>query len=111
MARGIARAMEKAAALLQVAADAGDTEAQFSLGLLYLTGRGVEQNLGEALKLFSLAQKSGDADAASFRVVVAEQLARERAAEQQRNEAYLATMMDAKRCQLFPKPKLVNTDS
>ena len=111
MARGVARAMDKAAALLQEAADAGDAEAQFSLGLLYLMGRGVEQNLGEALKLFGLAQKAGDDDAAAFRDMAAEELARERAAEQLRNEAFLATMMDAKRRQLFPKLKLVDPDS
>lgn len=110
MARGVARAMDKAASLLQDAADAGDAEAQFSLGLLYLMGRGVKQNLGEAFKLFGLAHKAGDEDAAAFRDMAAEELARERAAEQLQNEAVLATMLDAKRRQLFPTPKLVEPD-
>ncbi len=110
MARGVARAMEKATALLQQAADSGDAEAQFALGLLYLIGRGVEQSPGEAFKLFGLAEKAGDKDAAVFREVAAEELARTSKVEQLRNEAALATMLDAKRRQLFPKPKLIKSD-
>lgn len=110
MARGVARAMKKATSLLQKAADSGDAEAQFSLALLYLIGRGVEQNPGEAFKLFSLAEKAGDEDATAFRDIAAEELARQSRAENLRNEAVLATMMDAKRRQLFPKPRLVKSD-
>ncbi len=40
MALAVGRATRKSAELLGAAADAGDTEAQFALGLLYLLGRG-----------------------------------------------------------------------
>ncbi len=42
MALAVGRAMDKSAELLRGAAQAGDSEAQFALALLYLLGRGVE---------------------------------------------------------------------
>ena len=48
MALAVGRAMDKSAELMQGAAQAGDSEAQFALALLYLLGRGVEKNSGEA---------------------------------------------------------------
>ena len=76
MALAVGRAMDKSAELLRAAAEAGDSEAQFALALLNLLGRGVEQNAGEAFRLFGLASDAGDEQAASFRDLAAEQLAR-----------------------------------
>ena len=44
-------------------AQQGDPEAQYNVGLLYLQGRGVEQNDREALKWFTYAGEQGLADA------------------------------------------------
>lgn len=105
MAQAVARAMEKSAALLATAADGGDAEAQFALGLLYLLGRGVDTDFGEALKLFRLAADQGDAEAETLKGVAAEQLAREQIATRDMEDA--AAIKDAKRRREFPKPRIV----
>jgi len=43
--------------------DRGVADSQFNLGILYARGIGVEQNLAESFKWFSLAAAQGDADA------------------------------------------------
>ncbi len=110
MARGAARAMDKSAALQHAAADAGDAEADFALGVLYLLGRGVEKNLGEAFKRFGRSVDAGDEDAAALRELAAEQLAREQVTDRLKEEAATVVMQDAKRRRRFPKPKLVTSD-
>lgn len=110
MAVAVGRAMGKSAALLRAAAEAGDPEAQFALALLYLLGRGVEKDLGEAFRLFGLAQAAGDEQAAAFRDMAAEQLAREQIHQQKLKEAAVQVMTDAKRKQRFPKPRIVKSD-
>ena len=107
MALAVARAMDKSAALLGAAADAGDTEARFALGLLYMLGRGVEKNLGEAFKLFGLAADAGDEQAAAFRDMTAEELAREQVGNRLMKEATVTVMKEAKRRQRYPKPRIV----
>ena len=99
--------MDKSAALLDEAADGGDAEAQFALGLLNLLGRGVDRNLGEALKLFRLAAEQGDAQAEILKGVAAEQLAREQIASRDMEQAAAVAMKDAKRRRKFPKPRIV----
>jgi len=110
MAQAVGRAMGKSAALLQAAAETGDAEAQFALALLYLLGRGVEKNLVEAFRLFGLAQAAGDEQAAAFRDMAAEQLAREQVSQQQMQEAAAHVLKDAQRKQKFPKPHIVKSD-
>ena len=110
MARAVGRAMGKSADLLREAADAGDAEAQFALGLLYLLGRGVEKNLGEAFELFGLAAEAGDEQAASFREMAVEQMAREQLDRRKMEDATVAVMTEAKRRQRFPKPKLIEPE-
>lgn len=110
MALAVGRAMDKSAALLGAAAAAGDTEARFALGLLYMLGRGVKKNLGEAFKLFGLAADAGDAQAAEFRDKAAEELARDQAGKRLMKEATVAVMKDAKRRQRYPKPQIVKSD-
>ena len=99
--------MDKSAALLDEAADGGDGEAQFALGLLNLLGRGVDRNLGEALKLFRLAAEQGDAQAEILKGVAAEQLAREQITSRDMQESAAVAMKDAKRRRKFPKPRIV----
>ena len=110
MTLAVGRAMDKSAALLRVAADAGDTEARFALGLLYMLGRSVEKNLGEAIHLFGLAADDGDEQAVVFRGLAIEQLAREQAGDRLMKEATVAVMKNAKRRQKFPKPHIVELD-
>ena len=110
MARAVGRAMGKSAELLRAASDAGDAEAHFALGLLYLLGRGVEKNLGEAFKLFGLAAETGDEQAAAFKEMAVEQMAREQIDQRKMKDAAVAVMTEAKRRQRFPKPKLIDTD-
>src|SRR4029077_8209954 len=56
------------------AADRGVADSQFNLGILYARGIGVEQNLAESFKWFSLAAAQGDADAAHKRDDIAKRL-------------------------------------
>lgn len=110
MGLAVSRAMGKSAELLGAAADAGDAEAQFALGLLYLLGRGVDKNLGEAFKLFGLAGAAGDAQAKTFQGMAAEQLAREQADQQLMTDAAVQVMTDAKRRQRYPRPRIVKSE-
>ena len=110
LANAVARAMDKSAELLLTAANDGDNESRFALGLLYLLGRGVEKNAGEAYKLFGQALDAGDAQAAHFREIAAEHLDREQIEERDSDESTRAAMKEAQRRQRFPKPKLVEPD-
>src|SRR5205814_5450457 len=56
------------------AADRGVADSQYNLGILYARGIGVEQNLAESFKWFSLAAAQGDADAARKRDDIAKRL-------------------------------------
>ena len=110
MMRAVQRATGKSAALLRAAADAGDLEAKFALGLLYMLGRGLEKNLGEAFKLFNEAAAEGDEQALAFKNMAIEQLAHEERERRTLDDAAVVVMKDAKRRQKYPKPKLVNPD-
>ena len=101
--------MDKSAELLRSAADEGDNEAQFALGLLYLLGRGVEKNAGEAFKLFNIAVEAGDAQAAHFRDMAAEHLTHDEIKKRD-SDAADAAEKEAQRRQRFPKPKLVKKE-
>ncbi len=101
--------MDKSAELLRGAAQTGDSEAQFALALLYLLGRGVEKNLGEAFRLFGLALDAGDKQAATFRDMAAEQLAREQINQQPMKEAAAHVMKEAKRRLRYPEPHIVKS--
>jgi localization factor PodJL len=52
-----------AAQWFRKAADRGIADSQYNLGILYARGIGVEQNLPEAYKWFSLASAQGDKEA------------------------------------------------
>jgi TPR repeat protein len=55
---------DKAEALryFQLAAEQGDADAQFNLGLMYELGEGVAQNQAEAARLYRLASDQGHCD-------------------------------------------------
>lgn len=53
----------RAAALLRPVAEVGDLDAQFIVGFLHDTGRGVEQDAGEAVRWYRLAAERGHARA------------------------------------------------
>ena len=110
MALAVGRAMNKSAELLRSAAKAGDAEAQFALALLYLLGRGVKQNSGEAFRLFGLAHDAGAEQAETFRDMAAAQLAQEQQNRQDITEGAAHVLMEAKRQNEFPKPKIVEPD-
>ncbi len=110
MALAVGRAMDKSAELLRGAAQEGDSEAQFALALLYLLGRGVEKNSGEAFDLFGLALDAGDEQAATFRDIAAEQLAREHINQQKMKDAAVHVMTEAKRRQRYPRLRIVKSD-
>src|ERR1700723_3389304 len=63
-----------AAQWFREAADRGVPDSQFNLGILYARGIGVEQNLAESFKWFSLATAQGDADAGHKRDDIAKRL-------------------------------------
>jgi uncharacterized protein len=53
---------KKALPFINTAVNEGNPMAQVFLGLMYKNGKGVEQNPGEAFRLFELAAKQEDAD-------------------------------------------------
>ena len=53
---------ETAVRLLRPLAEQGDTRAQYHLGTLYYTGKGVPQDYAEALKWFRLSADQGNPD-------------------------------------------------
>ena len=60
---GIALAQTSDMEAIQRAADQGDAEAQFNLGVMYATGDGVPQDYQEAVKWYRRAADQGYADA------------------------------------------------
>ncbi len=110
MALAVGRATRKSADLLGAAANAGDTDAQFALGLLYLLGRGVYKLLGEAFHLCGRAAEAGADQAATFRDMAAENLARDQIKQRMVEKASVEGMKEAERRQRFPKPQLVKSD-
>src|SRR4051812_35225908 len=48
---------------LRAKGEAGDTESQFNMGVMYARGQGAPQNYGEAAKWFRKAAEHGDARA------------------------------------------------
>ena len=63
LARGVAKNYQQAAAWWQKAADQGDAEAQFNLGLMYDNGQGVAQNDQQAAAWYQKAANQGHAKA------------------------------------------------
>lgn len=62
------------AARLLAQAEAGDMDAQYAAGLVYVEGRGVEQDPVQAYFWLTLAVEQGDADAERLRRYVASQM-------------------------------------
>ncbi len=60
---GVSKDYKKAAELYQQAADVGNTDAKFLLGLLYERGVGVTQDYKRAAELYQQAANAGNADA------------------------------------------------
>ncbi|HZR85643.1 MAG TPA: hypothetical protein VFB02_02510 [Bradyrhizobium sp.] len=65
---------KSAAQWFRKAADHGVADSQFNLGILYARGIGVDQNLAESFKWFSLAAAQGDADSGHKRDDIAKRL-------------------------------------
>lgn len=68
----------------EIAAKLGADEALFDLGLMYSTGREVEQDLITAHKWFNLAALKGNAAARDYRSEIARELSSVEVAEAQR---------------------------
>jgi TPR repeat protein len=60
--------------VVREAAERGDMDAQYTLGLIYAEGRGVEIDLAMAHYWLSLAVAQGDRDAEQLRNVVGSQM-------------------------------------
>jgi TPR repeat protein len=60
--------------VVREAAEHGDVDAQYTLGLIYAEGRGVEIDLAMAHYWLSLAVAQGDRDAEQLRNVVGSQM-------------------------------------
>ena len=56
---GVAEEIDDAAVLLRAAAEQGDAEAQYNLGLMYLEGQGVKQDNAEAYAWIRTAAAQG----------------------------------------------------
>ena len=60
---GLTQDCAQAASWYRKAADQGDADAQYNLGLLYVNGQGVPQDYAQAVSWFRKAADQGDADA------------------------------------------------
>jgi hypothetical protein len=76
---------QKALAVWRPLANGGDGEAQFRIGLLYLDGRGVEADGGEAARWFQLAGGNGHARAS---YMLADMYAAGKGVEEDRYQAF-----------------------
>jgi len=63
MVTGVAKDAEQAVSWYRRAADAGDADAQFSLGGCYSQGDGVAKDAEQAVSWYRRAADAGDADA------------------------------------------------
>jgi TPR repeat protein len=61
--RGVEQNPEHAAMWYRMAAEQGDSDAQYRLGDLYERGDGVELDIGQALKFYQMAADHGNTDA------------------------------------------------
>lgn len=80
----MARAMFGNLGMCESAADHGEIEAQFDLGLMYATGRGAPQDYVVAHKWFNLAAVQGNEQARDRRVELAQDMSQGEIAEAQR---------------------------
>ena len=110
VARGAARAMAKSEDLLKRAAEEGDPAAAFALGVSYLLGIGVETNFRESLKMLDRAVHAEVEDALYFRELAEQQAGLEAAECFRKGEAAVEALLEAKRSELFPRPRLVVSD-
>ena len=60
------RMKKKTFILCKEAADKGYVKAQTSLGLMYVLGKGTEENIDKAIKYFKLAASSGSKEAKEY---------------------------------------------
>ncbi|MDY6979993.1 MAG: sel1 repeat family protein [Pseudomonadota bacterium] len=72
---------------IREAAEAGDIDAQYALGLIYAEGRGIEPDLVAAYRWLSLALARGDKDAGDLRYIVLQQMDPLQIAEAERQES------------------------
>ncbi len=84
-------------AVIREAAERGETDALYAMGLIYAEGRGVPVDLAQAHYWLSLAIEQGDADAELLRNIVGSQMT---------DEEYAA----AKRLRAGPGLQLHNND-
>jgi TPR repeat protein len=63
---GVKRDYNESAIWWKMAAEQGDSNAQYCLGRMYRYGHGVEQDAKEAFKWFKLAAEQGDTTAQSY---------------------------------------------
>ena len=63
---GCGESAEEKAAKAKTKAQAGDTEAQYDLGLMYYLGKGVERDFQESETWMRKAAEQGNADAQNF---------------------------------------------
>jgi hypothetical protein len=61
--QGVNQNYEEAAKWYRLAADQGNADGQYRLGLIYAIGQGVKQNYEEAAKWYRLAAEQGNSDA------------------------------------------------
>jgi hypothetical protein len=81
---GVPQNDEEAVTYFRMAAEAGDSDAQASLGLAYLAGRGVAKDLQQAYFWLELAAVKGEDIAIKTRDLAAKEMSAEQIAEAKR---------------------------
>jgi TPR repeat protein len=82
--QGVPQDYKEAVKWLRLAADQGESGAQFSLGLRYALGRGVPQDYVQAHMWYNLAAVGGDATSVKNRDLIAQKMTPAQIAEAQR---------------------------
>jgi TPR repeat protein len=72
--QGVEQDFKEAVKWYQKAADQGDVDAQFNLGVMYAEGEGVEQDYVTAYTWYNIAAAKGDTQAATWKDNTAKQL-------------------------------------
>ena len=72
--KGVEQDLKEAAKWYQKAADQGDADAQYNLGVMYDNGDGVEQDNVTAYAWWNIAATNGDQDAKNNKSVVAKKM-------------------------------------
>jgi hypothetical protein len=97
--KGVPQNHVEAAKWFRLAADQGNADAQYNLGVAYANGQGVPQNYAEAYVWSSLSAAQGNENAAKNRELISNRLPAEALLNAQQRSAELSAEIEARKSQ------------